>query len=137
MMNTYFTQTQNEELISEGLRSIPGVNFVGFINHHGRLENPAFNSKIPLTEDKKEMFCMSIVLHHKMQNNFDEDFEPIKYNIAARGNFKFVTIPVLSKILFVIMKRDLDHLEIINKITSFFKSDYIEKNDNNPTRAEL
>lgn len=128
LMNTYFTQ--NEKLISEEIQSIPGVDFVGFINHHGRLDSYESSTKILLTKDKKEMFCMSIALHHKMQNDFNRDFEPIKYNIAERGNFKFVTIPVLSKILFVRMKNDLDHLGLINKINSFLKCDLKYKNGN-------
>lgn len=123
-------ETQTEKFISEKIQSIPGIDFLGFINHHGRLDNDTSSTKIPLTKDKKEMFCMSIALHHKMQSDFDEDFEPIKYNVAERGNFKFVTIPVLSKILFVRMSREFDHLGLINKITSFLKCELIEKDGN-------
>lgn len=130
MMNSYLSETQTEKFISEEVQTIEGIDFVGIINQHGRLDNYTPNASIPLTKDKKEMFCMSIALHHKMQNDFDEDFEPIKYNIAERGNFKFVTIPVLSKILFVRMRRDLDHVGLINKISSFLKCD-LKKRDGN------
>lgn len=131
-MNPSFNQTEYEKFISEEIQSIQDIDFVGFINHHGRLDSYTSSVVIPLTKDKKEMFCMSIALHHKMQNDFDEDFEPIKYNITERGNFKFITIPVLSKILFIRMKKNVDDIKLINKITSFLKCELKDKSVNNP-----
>src|SRR5574338_743705 len=113
LMSSSFAQIQNGKFISEEIQSISGVDFIGLINSHGRIVNYTSGTEIPLTKQKKEMFCMSIALHHRMQSDFDEDFEPVKYSITERGNFKFVTIPILSKILFVRMKKDFDHLELI------------------------
>lgn len=119
-MNSSFAQIQDGRFISEGIKSIAGVDFVGLISGNGKIENYTPDTEILPSKQKKEMFCMGIALRHKMQNDFDDDFEPVKYNVTERGNFKFVTIPILSKILFVRMKRDFDHLELINKITPFF-----------------
>lgn len=108
---------------------IAGVDFVDLINRHGRFENYIPDANISLTEQKKEMFCMSVTLSHKMQSDFDDDFGPVKYNVTERGNSKFVTIPILSKVLFVRMRKDSDHQDLINKITSFFTNDAKETNN--------
>lgn len=122
-MPVSFSQIINEESIPSQIRLTKGVEFVGIINNQGRIENYVCDADISLIREKKEMFYMSVVLQHKMLGDFDDDFEAIKYTVTERGKSKFVTIPFFSKIIFIKMKKEINHLRLINKIFAFFLAD--------------
>jgi len=100
-----------------------GVEFVGIINDKGRLEDSVCAHELPLPSKKKEMFCMQIALHNRMQQDLDEELSPVLYTITERGNSKLVVIPTkTSKLILGIMKNKTDHTHFVNKIMSFYKS---------------
>ncbi|MEM3065097.1 MAG: hypothetical protein QW177_06980 [Candidatus Nitrosotenuis sp.] len=106
------------------------VDYIGIINKHGRLEDSVYKQDIPLDANKKEMFCMCVRLQNSMQCDFDDEFGPINYAVIERERSKFVSIPVTSYTILVIMNRDMDHIEVIEeimKIGNRFRSQKVGK----------
>ena len=100
-----------------------GVKFVGIINDKGRLEGSVSAHELLLSNKQKEMFCMQLVLHNRMQQDLDEELSPVSYTITERGNSKLVVIPTkTSKLILGIMTNKTDHTYFVNKIMSFYKS---------------
>ncbi|MHB8602482.1 MAG: hypothetical protein ACYC6W_06370 [Nitrosotalea sp.] len=93
-----------------------GVEFIGWINKQGKMENTLFNSNINLTTEKKEMFSMGLRLQSSMQSDFDSDFGSVSYTLTERKQSKFVSILSSPYIILVIMKKNIDHIGVIKKI---------------------
>jgi hypothetical protein len=93
-----------------------GVEFIGLINKQGKMENVLFKNEINLTKERKEMFSMELRLQSSMQSDFDPEFGPVSYTITEREKSKFVSILALPYIVLAIMKKNIDHVAVINKI---------------------
>ena len=93
-----------------------GVEFIGLINKQGKMENVLFKNEINLTKERKEMFSMELRLQSSMQSDFDPEFGPVSYTITEREKSKFVSILALPYIVLAIMKKNIDHIAVINKI---------------------
>jgi hypothetical protein len=93
-----------------------GVEYVGIINEHGKIEDSIFKNDLNLSNEKKEMFFMGLQLQHSMQRDYDDELGPISYTVAMRKNLKFVTIPILSYVILIVMDEAVRHAWIIDKI---------------------
>ena len=93
-----------------------GVDFIGLINKQGKMETTLFENKINLTKERKEMFSMQLRLQSSMQSDFDSEFGPVSYTITEREKSKFVSILNFPYIVLAIMKKNIDHIAVINKI---------------------
>ena len=99
-----------------------GVEFIGLINKQGKMENTLFKNEINLTKERKEMFSMERRLQSSMQSDFDSEFGPVSYTIEVREKLKFISIPIFSHIVLAIMKKNIDHVAVINKIKAGIKN---------------
>ncbi len=77
---------------------------------------------LPLSEDKKEMFYMSIKFLSSMQSDFDADLQPVYYNVTERGDVKIVTIPIGDKIAFSLMDKAENHIQIVENLRNIFNN---------------
>jgi len=93
-----------------------GVEFIGLINKQGKMENTIFKNEINLTEERKEMFSMELMLQSSMQSDFDSEFGSVSYTVTERKKLKFVSILTFPYIVLAIMKKNIDHIAVINKI---------------------
>jgi len=93
-----------------------GVEFIGLINKQGRMENTLFKNEINLTKERKEMFSMELMLQSSMQSDFDSEFGSVSYTVTEREKSKFVSILTFPYIILAIMKKNIDHIAVINKI---------------------
>jgi len=99
-----------------------GVEFVGLINKQGKMENTIFKNEINLTEERKEMFSMELMLQSSMQSDFDSEFGPVSYTITEREKSKFVSILTFPYLILAIMKKNKDHIAVINKIKTAIRN---------------
>jgi hypothetical protein len=93
-----------------------GVEFIGLINKQGKMENTLFKNEINLTKERKEMFSMELRLQISMQSDFDSEFGTVSYTVTEREKSKFVSILALPYIVLAVMKKNIDHIAVINKI---------------------
>jgi hypothetical protein len=93
-----------------------GVEFIGLINKQGRMENSLFKNEIKLTKEREEMFSMELRLQSSMQSDFDSEFGSVSYTVTERKKLKFVSILTFPYIVLAIMKKNIDHIAVINKI---------------------
>jgi hypothetical protein len=56
-----------------------------------------------------------------MQRDFDEELGEVNYNIADRGNSKFVSIPIRDGIFFIKLNNSVDPFMFIRKIFGILK----------------
>ena len=113
-----------------------GVEFIGLINKQGKMENTIFKNEINLTEERKEMFSMELMLQSSMQSDFDSEFGPVSYTITEREKSKFVSILTFPYLILAIMKKNKDHIAVIGKIKTairnfqnFNKESNVQKSD--------
>lgn len=93
-----------------------GVDFIGLINKHGKMGNILIKNEINLKQERVAMFSMELRLQNSMQRDFDSEFGPVSHTLTEREELKFVSIPVFPYIVLAIMKKDIDHIPVINKI---------------------
>ena len=99
-----------------------GVSCVGLINKNGRLDEMVCNDDLPLSKDKKEMFYMSIRFLSSMQSDFDAELQPVYYNITERGDLKILTIPIGDRIVFSLMDKAENHIQVVENLHSVFNN---------------
>jgi hypothetical protein len=105
----------NFELYDKSLLE-DGVEFIGLINKHGKFENIFSKNEINLTMASKEMFSMGFRLQSSMQSDFDSEFGAVDYNLSVREKSKFISILYFPYIVLVMMKKNIDHISVIDKI---------------------
>lgn len=93
-----------------------GVEFIGLINKHGKMENIISKNEINLSHERIAMFSMELRLQSSMLSDFDPEFGPVSYTLTEREELKFVSILVFPYIILAIMKKDVDHIPMINRI---------------------
>lgn len=93
-----------------------GVEFIGLINKHGKMENVIFKNELILTKERMAMFSMQLRLQSSMHSDFDSEFGPVGYTVTEREKLKFVSILISPHIVLVIMKKNMDHVQMISKI---------------------
>jgi hypothetical protein len=99
-----------------------GVEFIGLINKQGKMENTIFKNEINLTEERKKMFSMELMLQSSMQSDFDSEFGPVSYTVTEREKSKFVSILTFPYLILAIMKKNKDHIAVINKIKTAIRN---------------
>ncbi|MFZ0183967.1 MAG: hypothetical protein WAL88_03925 [Nitrosotalea sp.] len=93
-----------------------GVEFIGLINKHGKMEDILSKNEINLSQERIAMFSMELRLQSSMLSDFDPEFGPVSYTLTEREELKFVSIQVFPYIILAIMKNDIDHTPMIDKI---------------------
>jgi hypothetical protein len=93
-----------------------GVEFIGLINKHGKMEDVLSKNEINLSQERIAMFSMELRLQSSMQSDFDPEFGPVSYTLTEREELKFVSILVFPYIILAIMKKGIDHTSMIDKI---------------------
>lgn len=96
---------------------VDGVEFVGMINAQGRLIESLYGKQVPFPMNKSEMLFMGISLSSSLQRDFDDEFGAVKYNVTERKNLKFLSMPCECGLVIVLMKKNVDHFPLIDKIT--------------------
>lgn len=93
-----------------------GIEFIGLINKQGRMENVLTKNGINLTNERMAMFSMGFRLQSSMQSDFDSEFGPVTYTVTEREKLKFVSILIFPYVVLAMMKKNIDHIPIIDKI---------------------
>ncbi len=113
-----------------------GVEFIGLINKQGKMENILFKNEINLTKERKEMFSMELRLQSSMQSDFDSEFGSVSYTVTERKKLKFVSILTFPYIVLAIMKKNIDHIPVINKIKKKIQNfENVNKESSGPKTA--
>lgn len=93
-----------------------GVDRVIMINEYGRAEEVLSRSTINMSSQRQEILHMSFRLHHSLLQDFDEEYGKVNYFVIERENVKIISVPFHSCKLFSIMKKRIDHMQVIKKI---------------------
>ena len=93
-----------------------GVDRIIMINEHGRAEEVLSRSTINMSSQRQEILHMSFRLHHSLLQDFDEEYGKVNYFVIERENVKILSVPFHSCKLLSIMKKGIDHMQIIKKI---------------------
>ena len=110
-----------------------GVDRIIIINEHGRAEEVLSRSTINMSSQRQEILHMSFRLHHSLLQDFDEEYGKVNYFVIERENVKIVSVPFHSCKLLSIMKKGIDHMQVIKRIQQianlkhgYFSSDALE-----------
>ena len=69
-----------------------------------------------MSNQRQEILHMSFRLHHSLLQDFDEEYGKVNYFVIERENVKIISVPFQSCKLFSIMKKRIDHMQVIKKI---------------------
>lgn len=101
-----------------------GVDQIIMINENGRAEEILSRHTVNLSSQKQEILNMSFRLHHSLLQDFDEEYGKVDYFVVERENVKLLSVPVYSYKLLSIMKKSIDHMQIIKKIQQIINLKY-------------
>ena len=106
-----------------------GVDRIIMINEYGKAEEVLSRSTINMSNQRQEILHMSFRLHHSLLQDFDEEYGKVNYFVIERENVKMLSVPFHSCKLFSIMKKGIDHMQIIKKIQqiSNLKHEYLSR----------
>jgi hypothetical protein len=100
-----------------------GVEYMGIINKKGKLEDVLFKqSDLDLTEEKKELFFMTLQLHNSMHSDFDDEFGQVKHITIERQKSRFVLIKKDEEILLIKLRKSANPFFIMDKIPGILDS---------------
>ena len=110
-----------------------GVDRIVMINEHGRAEEVISRSTINMSSHRQEILYMGFRLHHSLLQDFDEEYGKVNYFLIERENAKIISVPFHSCKLLSIMKKGIDHMQVIKRIQQianlkrgYFTSDALE-----------
>jgi hypothetical protein len=106
-----------------------GVDRVIMINEHGRAEEMLSKSTTNMSSQKEEILHMSFRLHHSLLQDFDEEYGKVNYFVIERENVKILSVPFHSCKLLSIMRKGIDHMQVIKKIQQIrnLKQEYLTR----------
>ena len=106
-----------------------GVDRIIMINEYGRAEEMLSKSTINMSSQRQEILHMSFRLHHSLLQDFDEEYGKVNYFVIERENVKLLSVPFHSCKLLSIMKKGIDHIQIIKKIQQIgnLKQEYLSR----------
>ena len=106
-----------------------GVDRIIMINEYGRAEEMLSRSTISMYSQRQEILHMSFRLHHSLLQDFDEEYGKVNYFVIERENVKILSIPFNSCKLLFIMKKEIDHIQVIRKMqqTENLKQEYLSR----------
>jgi hypothetical protein len=93
-----------------------GVDRIIMINEYGKAEEVLSRSTITMSSQRQEILHMSFRLHHSLLQDFDEEYGKVNYFVIERENAKILSVPFHSCKLFSIMKKGIDHMQVIKRI---------------------
>ncbi|MDC8452724.1 MAG: hypothetical protein LV477_07415 [Candidatus Nitrosotalea sp.] len=93
-----------------------GVDRIIMINEYRKAEEVLSRSTINMPNQRQEILHMSFRLHHSLLQDFDEEYGKVNYFVIERENAKIISVPFQSCKLFSIMKKGIDHMQVIKKI---------------------
>lgn len=99
------------------------LKFVGMVNSQGRMVRSSQHGIVALDRHTWEMFLMEIALQTRMQADFDECFDSVKYSLTERGQMKFLSVPTPEhNTIVAIMDKQTDHISIMEKVRAAVSS---------------
>lgn len=106
-----------------------GVDRIIMINEYGRAEEVLSRGTINMSSQRQEILHMSFRLHHSLLQDFDEEYGKVNYFVIERENVKILSVPFHSCKLFSIMKKGIDHMQVIKKIQQIanLKHEYLSR----------
>ena len=106
-----------------------GVDRIIMINDYGRAEEMLSKSTINMPSQRQEILHMSFRLHHSLLQDFDEEYGKVNYFVIERENVKILSVPFHSCKLLSIMKKGIDHMQVIKKIQQIrkLKQEYLSR----------
>ena len=109
---------QKIDMVQIMLRSLfnLGVDRIIMINEQGRAEEILSRSTINMSSHRQEILHMSFRLHHSLLQDFDEEYGKVNYFVIERENVKILSVPFHSCKLLSVMKKGIDHMQVIKKI---------------------
>lgn len=93
-----------------------GIEFMGVVNEIGRMENFSCKNSGLLSREKSEIFSMFFRLKYSLQREFDDELGSVAYSVTERENYRIISIPVSSQIILLGIRKDVNYIEITNKI---------------------
>ena len=106
-----------------------GVDRIIMINECGRAEEMLSRSTINMSSQRQEILHMSFRLHHSLLQDFDEEYGKVNYFVIERENVKILSVPFHSCKLLSIMRKGIDHIQVIKKIQQIrnLKQEYLSR----------
>ena len=122
--NSIFQQRNKSEFLSQMISlSEKGIEYVGTINRKGRLEEIfCKQNDIDMTDERKEMFFMTLQLHKSMNSDFDDEFGRVDHILVERQNSRFVLIYIDEEIILIKLNKMVNPMFILNKIPKILSS---------------
>lgn len=97
--------------------------YIGIINKKGRLEEViGKQNDVNMSEEKKELFFMTLQLNFSMQSDFDEEFGKLNYMTIERQHSRFILISITNGIILIKLNKSINPFFIMDKITEIFNS---------------
>ena len=117
---------QYHELMNDTLSKLkPNVKALGIINSYGRLVE-CVGTKFEINKDRQDILFMEFALFNSMQQNFDEDFGQVHYNVFTRKNLKVVTFPGANNLLFFsVLAPEANPQQIVPSLLHSLQTDII------------
>lgn len=122
--DSMFEQNNKNEFLSQMTPFFKmGIEYIRIINKKGRLEDVFFKQiDLDLTEEKKELFFMTLQLHDSMHSDFDDEFGQVKYITIERQKSRFVLIKKDEGILLIKLNKSANPFFIMDKIPGILES---------------
>ncbi len=92
------------------------------INQNGRAESIFSRNEIILSKERQEVFFMGFRLHHSLLQEFDDEFGPVGCFVIHRDSAKLVSVPFGEYNVVLVMKNDIDHDFLVNKMKKIEES---------------
>lgn len=93
-----------------------GVEFAGIINRKGRVIDYLYENKISLSQEQRDMFFMETSLSLRMQDDYDDNFGPVRYIVTERENFTIVSIPIPNGLMILFVNKGTSLPLLVKKI---------------------
>ena len=122
--DSIFQQNTESEFLSQMMSFLKiGVEYIGIINKKGRLEDVIYKqSDLNMTEEKKELFFMTLQLHKSMHSDFDDEFGQVKHITMERQNSRFVLIYTDEGIILIKLNKSANPFFIMDRIPGILDS---------------
>ena len=121
--STYQINNKSEFLSQMSSLLDKGCEYIGLINKQGRLEEVIFKQNdLNISEEKMELFFMTIQLLVSMQRDFDEELGRLQYIAIQRQNSSFLVIYTYEGIILVQLSQSTDPFLIVDNFAEILGS---------------
>ena len=108
--------------ISEYIRSLPEIRFVGIVNNMGHLITGEYHKGVvPIAGLAEYKMCMKHALELVMKRDLDEVLGTLDYTVSKRKSMIIITIPFYNHLILVSAERKVKIEPLIEKILEKLK----------------